>query len=82
MQGRIVIWERTDVLSVPIGALTRCGEQWCVFAVDRQWARQRVVRIGQRNAEAAQVLAGLREHDAVVVYPPSQLTDNTRVRSR
>lgn len=82
VQGRVVIWERADVLSVPIGALARCGERWCVFAVDAERAKQRVVRIGQRNAEAAQILDGLRERDTVIVYPPTLLTENVRVRSR
>lgn len=80
--GLVVIWERADVLAVPIGALTRCGERWCVFAVDAERAKQRVVRIGQRNAEAAQILDGLRERDTVIVYPPTLLTENVRVRSR
>lgn len=82
VQGKIVIWEREDVLSVSIGALFRCGEQWCVFGVDRGRAIQRVVHVGQRNAEAAQILAGLRERDTVVVYPPNALTGGARVRSR
>ncbi|MFX1677406.1 efflux RND transporter periplasmic adaptor subunit [Paraburkholderia sp. A2WS-5] len=80
--GRIVIWERDDVLRLPIGALFRCAEQWCVFAVERGRAVQRMVRIGQRNAETAQVLDGLRERDTVVVYPPTLLTGNARVRSQ
>jgi HlyD family secretion protein len=53
-----------------------------VFAVDGERAKQRVVRIGQRNAEAAQILDGLRERDIVIVYPPTLLTENVRVRSR
>lgn len=82
VQGRIVIWERADVLGVPIGALFRCGEQWCVFAVADGRAVQRVVRLGQRNADAAQVLEGLGEREKVVVYPPSTLVDHARVQSR
>ncbi|MBU6486698.1 MAG: efflux RND transporter periplasmic adaptor subunit [Burkholderiales bacterium] len=82
VQGRIVIWERADVLSVPIGALFRCGEQWCVFAVADGRATQRVVQVGQRNADVAQVLDGLRERESVVVYPPSTLADHARVQSR
>jgi len=82
VQGRIVIWERSDVLSLPIGALFRCGEDWCVFAVKHGRAMRQFVHVGQRNEEAAQVIDGLREHDIVIVYPPSTLTDNARVQSR
>lgn len=82
VHGRIVIWERPDVLSVPIGALFRCGERWCAFVVDQGRAVLRVVDIGQRNAEAAEVLDGLRDRDTVVVYPPSTLTENARIRPR
>lgn len=82
VHGRIVIWERADVLSVPIGALFRCGERWCVFAVDRGRAVQRAVEIGQRNAETAQVVQGLRDRETVVVYPPTTLTENARVEPR
>lgn len=82
VHGRIVIWERTDVLSVPIGALFRCGERWCVFAVDQGRAMQRIVDIGQRNADAAQVVQGLRDGDTVVAYPPSTLSNDARVQPR
>jgi HlyD family secretion protein len=82
VHGRIVIWERANVLSVPIGALFRCRERWCVLAVDQGRAVQRIVDIGQRNAEAAQLMQGLREGDKVVVYPPTTLTNGARVQSR
>ncbi|AHI82496.1 efflux RND transporter periplasmic adaptor subunit [Burkholderia thailandensis] len=82
VQGRIVIWERMDVLSVPVGALFRCAEQWCVFEVDHGRAIRHVVQIGQRNAEAAQVLDGLQNGKTVVVYPPTTLAENTPVRLR
>ena len=82
IHGRIVIWERANVLSVPIGALFRCGERWCIFAVDQGRTVQRIVEIGQRNAEAVQVLDGLHEGDTVVVYPPTALAAGARVRPR
>lgn len=82
IHGRIVIWDRTDVLSVPIGALFRCGERWCVFAVNQGRAVQRIVDIGQRNADAAQVVQGLRDGDIVVAYPPSTLSNDARVQPR
>lgn len=82
VRGRIVIWERADALTVPIGALFRCAQQWCVFAVERGRAMQRTVSVGQRNAEAAEVQSGLHEGGLVVTYPPSTLADGDRIRPR
>jgi HlyD family secretion protein len=80
VQGRIVIWEQPDVLKLPIGALFRCGGNWCTFIVKNGKAVQRIIQIGQRNAEEAQVLDGLQDHDTVVVYPPTTLSDSMSVR--
>ena len=80
VQGRIVIWEQPDVLKLPIGALFRCGGNWCTFIVKSGKAVQRIIQIGQRNAEEAQVLDGLQDHDTVVVYPPTTLSDSMSVR--
>ncbi|WKZ85453.1 efflux RND transporter periplasmic adaptor subunit [Ralstonia pickettii] len=80
--GRIVIWDRPDVLRLPIGALFRCGEHWCAFTVENGRAAQRIIQIGQRNAEQAQVVDGLRDHETVVVYPPGTLSDSAKVLPR
>lgn len=82
VQGRIVIWDRPDVLRLPIGALFRCGEHWCAFAIENGRAAQRVIQIGQRNSEQAQVVDGLRDHETVVIYPPGTLGDNAKVLPR
>lgn len=80
--GRIVIWDQPDVLRLPIGALFRCGEHWCAFTVENGRAAQRIIQIGQRNAEQAQVVDGLRDHETVVVYPPGTLSDSAKVLPR
>ncbi|MEM5367056.1 efflux RND transporter periplasmic adaptor subunit [Paraburkholderia azotifigens] len=80
--GRIVIWERSDVAKLPIGSLFRCGEQWCVFTVERKRAIQHVVHIGQRNSEEAEILDGAGSNQIVIVYPPGTLTNNARVLLR
>lgn len=75
----LVIWEGRDVLQVPTGALFRHAGQWSVFRIEDGRARRREVRIGQRNPFAAQVLAGLKEGEAVVVHPGDQVMDGVRV---
>ncbi len=78
--GRIVIWDSSNVLKVPIATLFRCGSQWCVFAVDdAQRARRREVQIAHRNASEAEVLSGVHEGEVVVRHPPNELGDGTRV---
>ena len=39
--GRIVVWEKEDVLKIPSSALFRIGESWGVFVVEEGLARSR-----------------------------------------
>jgi HlyD family secretion protein len=82
VEVRIVVWEESDVLKVPVGALFRVGEQWAAFVVDNGLARTRVVTIGERNAAEAQVLEGLDAGQSVILHPPDNLTDDVRVIER
>jgi HlyD family secretion protein len=79
VEGRIVIWERTDALKLPVSALFRAEGKWTVFAVEHGRARLRQVEIGPRNAEEAELLNGLSDQAVVVLYPPSTLVDDARV---
>lgn len=76
---QILLWAADEAVKVPIGSLFRHGDEWAVFVVDEGRARLRQVRIGQRNANEAQVLAGVAAGDPVVLYPPDTLTDGGRV---
>jgi HlyD family secretion protein len=80
VEARIIIWQSPDVLKVPVSALARSGEQWSVFVVDEGRARQRPVRIGQRNALEAEVTGGLEEGTKVIVHPSFEIRDGIRVR--
>lgn len=62
------------VLTVPAGAVVRHGQVTSVFVVESGMARLRMVSL--RDTE---VLAGLSEHDEVVVAPPAELADGRRV---
>lgn len=79
VQVRIVEWEEADVLQVPVGGLVRRGEQWCVFRVEEGRAVQRVIQIGRRNGQLAQVLSGLEADDEIVAYPSDRIIDNVPV---
>ncbi len=80
--ARIVVWQAERVLKVPASALFRCEAVWCVFVVDDARARRRVITIGQRNVNEAEVRGGLVEGDVVIRYPVNHLADGARVRLR
>jgi HlyD family secretion protein len=79
---RIIVWQQDQVLTVPIGAIFRRGNDWAVFAVRNGRAEVRTVEVGQRNTTTAQVLKGLSAGDTVVVHPPDALSDGSKVRAR
>ncbi len=79
VETRVVVWESEDELKAPTGALFRREESWAVFAVEGGRAALRAVEVGERNAQEAQVLAGLEVGEQVVVYPSDSLSDGSRV---
>lgn len=80
--ANIVVWEGDNEVQVPIGALFRVGEAWGVFAVEDGRARLKLVEIGRRNTNHAQVAGGLAPGDKVVLYPSDQISDGTRIKKR
>lgn len=80
--ARIVVWQAEQALKVPVSALFRCAEAWCVFVVDGGRARRRTVEIGQRNLTEAEVRAGLEAGMRVIRYPSNAVEEGVRVRAR
>ena len=80
--GRVVVWHSDDVLQVPLGALFREGDDWAVFVVADGRARRRLVKIGERNVHAAQVLDGLKYGEQVVLHPSDRVHDGVRIAPR
>ncbi len=79
VEARIVTWHGDDVLKVPTGALFRRGMDWMVFVVEEGEAHLRTVEIGRNSGTEAEVLSGLSEGDRVIVYPPDEVSDRSRV---
>lgn len=79
---RIVIWEHADVIQVPTSALFRHGTDWAVYVIDGELVRLTPVTIGQRHAQAAEVLTGIAQGARVVVHPPDTLADGAKIRVR
>jgi HlyD family secretion protein len=82
--ARFVIWEGDDILQIPTSALFRSesGAGWEVFAVENGRAARRAVQVGQQAGLTAQMLDGLTAGDEVVVHPPNELADGSRVSRR
>src|SRR5207244_2390662 len=51
---RIVVWQQPSVVRVPLSALFRDGDDWAVFDVSGRVAQKKVLRIGHRDAAAAE----------------------------
>jgi HlyD family secretion protein len=81
VEARIVTWKAPDALKVAAGALFRHGAGWAVFVVENGHARLRPVRIGPSSGLETQVLDGVQEGDAVILYPGDRIRDGERVRT-
>ena len=78
----VTVWSGEKVLTVPVSALFRKGDDWAVFAVRDGRARTTLVQIGQRNNRVAEVLSGLSDGDQVVLHPSDKIIDGVAVVER
>lgn len=76
------IWSAHDVLTVPVSALFRKGQDWALFAVEDGRARLTAIKVGHRNNRMAEVLEGLVEGREVVLHPSDRIADGVRVAPR
>lgn len=79
IEARIVIWSQDKVMKVAGSSLFRVGDAWHVFIADDGRAREREVKLGQRNQDEAQIVSGLAPSDTVVRFPSNQLSDGVRI---
>jgi HlyD family secretion protein len=80
VEARIIVWEASDALKVPAGALFRQGNQWATFVLESGHARLRLLKVGRSSGTETQVLEGLKPGEEVIVYPGSRVHDGERVR--
>lgn len=81
VEGRIVVWEGSDVLRVPAGALFQKGKTWATFVVDGSVAKIRNVSPGHSDGIHTEILEGLAEGERVIVYPGDKVAAGVRVKS-
>jgi HlyD family secretion protein len=82
VEVRIVTWESSSVLQVPTSALFRVGDDWAVYLVEGDRARQAIVQIGHQTGQQAEVLGGVPAGTRVVLHPGDTLVDGARVSRR
>ena len=80
VQASIVLREAADVLQVPVSSLFRGKEGWHLFVIEDGRAVDKLVTVGMRGTLQAQVLAGVREGQRVVVHPTNELKDGMSVK--
>lgn len=74
---RIVEYEQTDALLVPLSAIFRTGDGWAVFRTEGNRVARVPVEIGRRNSRMAVVTSGLAAGDRVVEHPSEKLEDGS-----
>lgn len=82
METVFILWEGEDVLQIPSSALFHHGDEWAVFGIHEDRAVLKTVTVGQRSGISAEILSGLEEGETIINHPGSNVTDNSRVRSR
>jgi len=79
---KVVEWQGKDVVQAPISALFRDKGQWSVFVKRDGKAGLVPVKIGRMNDERAQILAGLKAGEEVILHPSEKIQDGTRIKLR
>ena len=82
IEARIVIWAADHALQVPISALYRCDQDWCVFVVEEGRAYPRQITISQRSTTAAAIESGLQLDEQVILHPSKQIESGREVEPR
>lgn len=78
----VSVWQADAVLTVPVGALFRKGNEWAVFVMQNGRARTTVVTTGQRNNQIAEIRSGLVAGDKIVLHPSDRISDGVAVAER
>jgi len=79
VEARIQVYRAGKATRVPASALFRSGKEWSVFAVVSGVAKLRTLKVGQRNDEHAEVLAGVVSGDRVILHPSDRVKDGQAV---
>jgi HlyD family secretion protein len=79
VEAKIIIWEATDALKVPAGALFRQGERWATFLLKDGRARLHEVQVGRSSGTETQIVDGLEPGSTVILYPSSRIANGQKI---
>ncbi|WP_156376933.1 MULTISPECIES: hypothetical protein [unclassified Brevundimonas] len=82
VEAAVTVWSAEAVVRTPVSALFRHRGQRAVFKVEAGRARLQRVEIGQTNGDSAEVRAGLKPGERVVLHPGQSIADGVAVRVR
>lgn len=80
VEASIVVWERENVVRVPLAALVPYGEEWGVWVAKGGRVQLRAVSVGRRGNDVIEVTRGVALGDSIVVHPDERLVEGARVR--
>ncbi|MFQ3613051.1 MAG: HlyD family efflux transporter periplasmic adaptor subunit [Cyanobacteriota bacterium] len=82
IEAEVIIWQNEAALKLPLSALFRCQEEWCVYVAEAERAQQRQIALGQRSTTLAEVVSGLEPGETVILYPSDQVQPGRRIQPR
>lgn len=80
--GRVFLRREPKAIKTPVGALVRADSGWAVFRVVDNRARLISVKVGAITDAEAEIRAGLKPGERVIVFPSDKVVDGARVRER
>jgi HlyD family secretion protein len=78
----VTTWSAPEVLTVPVSALFRQGDQWAVFSDENGRARTTPVGIGHRNNRVAEAVYGVAVGTRIILHPSDRVSDGSRIAQR
>jgi HlyD family secretion protein len=82
VEAGIIVWQKDNVVKLPVSALFRHGDSWAVFTIENGRATLRDVQIGHRNGSEAEVLGGVAVGQLLLLHPTNEIREGTRVEPR
>ncbi len=82
VETRVVLFEHERVLTLPLTALFRSGDDWAVFVERDGRAHTTTVTLGPSNGLVAQVVEGVSPGERVVAHPSDRILSGTRIAAR
>jgi len=76
----VIVGEKDNVLTVPRTAVTLREGQKVVFVVDRGRARQKEIKVGDKDVEKVEAISGVSDGETVAVSNLDKLKNNEKVK--